>query len=238
MHFPTLLISLALSTAAAAKGQGQTKVLSTEDQCREQFALQKFVAFASNTTQVSMVTKGNATKTADLEAKASAAQSQLTALQSNSTLQSSCEIIDAQLKTEDQCQQTFVLQRFVAFAANTSLVASATSNNATKIANIELKASDAANKLQELTSNSTLQAQCPAVMQKDECSAMKGLEKFVSLANNQTKLDAITKGNTTKEAEIKASAAKAQTQLDAMTGNATFVAACDALNASDSEFEI
>jgi hypothetical protein len=67
-------------------------------------------------------------------------------------------------------------------------------------------------------------------MQKDECQAMKSLAKFVALANNQTKLDKVTKGNTTKEDEIKAKAVTAQDKLTAMQGNATFVAACDALD--------
>jgi hypothetical protein len=94
---------------------------------------------------------------------------------------------------DDQCQQTFMLQRFVKFAANMTQVASATKNNATKIAAIELKASDAAVKLQTLQSNSTLQSACPAVMQEDECKAMNGLTKFVALANNATQLDKVTK---------------------------------------------
>ena len=61
---------------------------------------------------------------------------------------------------------------------------------------------------------------------------MDKLEKFVSVANNSTKLNEITKGNATKAAEIQAMAAKAQTKLTAMQGNATFVQACDALKAS------
>ena len=59
------------------------------------------------------------------------------------------------------------------------------------------------------------------------------LQKFVDVANNQTKLDALAKGNTTKEAEIKAKAATAQTKLTAMQSNATFTAACTALENSD-----
>jgi hypothetical protein len=66
-------------------------------------------------------------------------------------------------------------------------------------------------------------------MQKDECNIAKGLAKFVSNANNQTKLDKMTKGNATKEAEIKNQAAKAQTSLDMMESNTTFMTACDNL---------
>ena len=58
---------------------------------------------------------------------------------------------------------------------------------------------------------------------------MNKLQKFVDVANNQTKLDMVAKGNTTKEAGIKAKAAKAQTKLTAMTSNATFMAACAAI---------
>ena len=112
-------------------------------------------------------------------------------------------------------------------------VASATNNNATKIAAIELKASDAASKLETLTSNSTLQAACPAVMQEDECKAMDGLMKFVKLANNQTKLEQITKGNETKVAKIQAQGKMAEMKLDAMQSNATFMAACAALNETE-----
>jgi hypothetical protein len=139
---------------------------------------------------------------------------------------SACAVIDAQAAENDQCQETFALQRFVKFAANSTAVATATKNNATKIANIQSEASKASTKLQTLTSNSTLQSACPAVMQKDECKIMKKLQKFVDVANNQTKLDMVTKGNTTKEAGIKAKAAKAQTKLTAMTSNATLMAAC------------
>ena len=146
-----------------------------------------------------------------------------------------CQVVFAQEAEDDKCQETFLLQKFVAFAANTTAVASATKNNATKIADIELKASDAANKLQVLQSNSTLQAACPAVMQKDECQFMDGLMKFVKLANNQTKLEKITKGNETKVAEIQAKGKVAQMKLSALQGNATFMAACAALNGSVTE---
>jgi len=142
-----------------------------------------------------------------------------------------CAVIDAAQKEEDMCQETFALQAFVKFAANETAVASKTDNNATKIADIQLKASQAAAKLDTLTSNSTLQAACAAVMQKDICKFMDGLMKLIATANNQTKLDEITKGNTTKEDKIKAEATEAQTKLTEMQSNATLVSACNALKA-------
>jgi hypothetical protein len=174
---------------------------------------------------------GNTTKADDIKARATAAQPTLDSLTSNSTLMTNCAVIDAAQKEEDMCQETFALQAFVKFAANETAVASKTNNNATKIADIQLKASQAAAKLDILTSNSTLQAACPAVMQKDTCKFMDGLMKFIATAKNQTKLDEITKGNTTKEDKIKAEATKAQTRLAELQNNATLVSACNALNA-------
>jgi hypothetical protein len=235
MHFQSLVISLLLATSVAAKGNKthETKTLSEKGECKEMTKLNALVELAANTTRLDRVTKNNATKIAEIQAKASTASTTLQTLQSNSTLMAACAVIDAQEAEDNGCQETFALQRFVKFAANSTAVATATNNNATKIADIQLKASKAAAKLVTLTSNSTLQADCPAVMQKDECKIMKTLQKFVDVANNQTKLDKLTKGNTTKEAEIKARAATAQTKLTAMQSNATFTAACTALEASE-----
>lgn len=142
-----------------------------------------------------------------------------------------CAIIDAAQAEENSCQETFALQDFMKFASNTTAVAGKTNNNQTEIDAIAAQATKAQTKLTELTSNSTLQAACPAVMQKDQCKAMDGLMKLVATANNQTLLEAKTKGNTTKEDKIKAQAVKVQTKLDAMMNNATFMAACSAISA-------
>lgn len=78
---------------------------------------------------------------------------------------------------------------------------------------------------------------------------MVELQKTIDTANNSTKLAAKTKGyvirlpdphsltyivtsNSTKEAEYKAKATKAQTKLDAMTSNTTLVDACTALTSA------
>jgi outer membrane protein OmpA-like peptidoglycan-associated protein len=231
MHLQSLVVSLLLATSAATKGNQieSTKAVSESGQCKEMVKLNKLVELASNTTKLDAITKNNATKIAEIQAKASTASTTLKTLESNSTLVSACAVINAQAAEKDQCQETFALQRFVKFAANSTAVATATQNNATKIANIQSEASNASTKLQTLTSNSTLQAACPAVMQKDECDMMKMLQKFVDVANNQTKLNIVAKGNTTKEAEVKAKAAKVQTKLTAMMSNATFMAACAVL---------
>ncbi|KUJ14966.1 uncharacterized protein LY89DRAFT_588749 [Mollisia scopiformis] len=170
MQLQSVLFSLFLATAVVAKGDGN-KTLSTAGECKEMKSLNKLVELASNTTKLDKVTKNNATKIAEIQAKASDASTQLDTLQSNSTLMSACAVIDAEAAEEDQCQETF-------------------------------------------------------------CKFMDGLQKFVDVANNQTKLDKLTDGNTTKEADIKAKAATAQTKLTAMQSNSTLVSACDALKTS------
>lgn len=231
MQLQSVLLSLFLATAVVAKGNGN-KTLSTADECQQMKKLNGLVELAANTTKLDKVTKGNATKAAEIQAKASAASTELSTLQSNTTLVSACAVINAAQDEEDQCQETFILQKFVAFAANSTAVSAVTKDNATKAAEIQTKASAASTKLAELTSNSTLQAACPAVAQKDECKMMSGLQKFVDVANNQTKLDKLTKGNTTKEDSIKAKAEVAQTKLTALMSNSTLVSACQALETS------
>lgn len=231
MQLHSVVFSLFLATAVVANGKGN-KTLSTAGECKEMRSLNKLVELAANTTKLDEITKNNATKVAAIQAKASTASTKLQTLQSNATLMSACAVINAEAAEEDQCQETFMLQKFVAFAANSTAVATATKNNATKAAEIQSKASQASTKLAELTSNSTLQAACPAVMQKDECKMMDGLQNFVDVANNQTRLDKLAKGNTTREDEIKAKAAMAQTKLTAMKSNSTLVSACAALKTS------
>ena len=226
MQLQSILFSFLLVTSAAAKGN---KAVSEKSQCKQIRKLQKFVDLASNTTRLQEVTNNNATKVAQLQTEASAAATQLTTLQSNATLVSDCAIINASEDQEDRCEETFELQAFITFASNTTALAAKTDNNATKIAAIQAKASTAATKLQALTSNSTLQAACPAILQKDQCKGMKQLEKFIAKANNQTVLDKATKGNSTKADKIKAEAVQAQAKLTELQSNTTFMDACAAL---------
>jgi hypothetical protein len=212
MQLTSLLVTIFLASNVAAKGDGVMKVMSDAGMCKMLRKENQLIALANNQTMLESITKGNTTKQDEIKTKAQEAQTQLTMMQSNQTLMATCEVINAQVAEEDQCTQSFILQKFVAFAANETAVATVTQNNASKIADIQLKASQAAAKLDVLNSNTTLQADCPAVFQKDECKFMNGLMKFVSFANNQTMLDMVTK-------------------LTAMQSNATMVAACDALKA-------
>ncbi|KAH7369565.1 hypothetical protein BKA65DRAFT_1437 [Rhexocercosporidium sp. MPI-PUGE-AT-0058] len=226
MQLQSILFSLLLTTSVAAKAD---KPISEKSQCKQIRKLQKFVDLASNTTKLQELTNNNATKVAQLQAEASTASTQLTSLQSNATLISACAVINASQEQEDRCEETFKLQAFIAFASNTTALAAKTNNNATKIASIQAKASTAATKLQSLMGNSTLQAACPTILQKDECKGMMQLAQFVAKVNNQTVLDKVTKGNSTKADKIKTEAVQAQAMLTELQSNKTFMDACKAL---------
>ncbi|RAL64487.1 hypothetical protein DID88_001963 [Monilinia fructigena] len=161
----------------------------------------------------------DATRAMAIQAKASAASTKLTELQSNSTLMTQCAAIDGEIMTNATCTQQFLLQKFVDFAANETLVSQAVNNDMTKTAEVQLKASAAASKLQQLQSNATLQAACPAVFMADECKMLVALKRFADFGMNSTKLEKVTMGNETKITSIKAAAGVAEMQVMMLEAN-------------------
>lgn len=61
---------------------------------------------------------------------------------------------------------------------------------------------------------------------KSQCKQMAKLTKLMDVANNQTKLDKITDGNTTKADAIKAKAQEKMADLTTLQSNTTLMAAC------------
>jgi hypothetical protein len=115
MQFQSLIVPLLLAASVAAKphnGTEPTKPVSENKECKEIASMTKLVELASNTTKLDEITKNNATKIAEIQAKASMASTTLKNLESNSTLMSACAVIDAQEAENDQCQETFALQRY------------------------------------------------------------------------------------------------------------------------------
>jgi len=137
MQFSALFFSLLLSTAVIAKGN-KTKAVTDKSLCKEMATLTKLVDLAANTTKLDDKTKNNATKIAEIQAKASDASTQLSTMSSNATLVSTCAVMSAAEKTEDQCDKMESLQKLVSLAANTTKLADTTKNNATKIAEIQV----------------------------------------------------------------------------------------------------
>lgn len=62
-----------------------------------------------------------------------------------------------------------------------------------------------------------------------QCWEVQRWGTLVDLANNQTRLDRVSHGNSTIAAAIQAKAAEVKTQLDSLNGNRTLTGVCDRL---------
>ncbi|EPE06852.1 hypothetical protein F503_03279 [Ophiostoma piceae UAMH 11346] len=132
--------------------------------------------------------------------------------------------------TKSQCKQIAKLTALVDLASNTTALEAKAKNNATKVENIQAKASDAVASLATLTTNSTLMDACAQIASveamDDACSSMAKFESLIALAANTTALDDKTKNNATKAASIVAKASSAATKLDALASNTTLTQYC------------
>lgn len=102
MQFSTVFLSLLAATAVIAKGNISTKAVTDKSLCKEMTSLAKLVDEAQNTTKLATKTKNNQTKIDNIVAKASKAAVQLDTLQSNTTLVSTCAVINAAAQTKAQ----------------------------------------------------------------------------------------------------------------------------------------
>ncbi|KAL2063898.1 hypothetical protein VTL71DRAFT_4392 [Oculimacula yallundae] len=229
MQLQFFLVSLLVATSAAADG---AKPTSEKAQCNKIRKLERMIQTAANATLLQRVTHNDTAKMEAFQAKAKTAATELPTLTSNTTLVANCAIRNAARQLQNGCFETAELQAFIAFAGNATAVAQKSRNNTERAAKIQAKLPKATAELQTLMSNATLQAACPAIFQKEECKDMLRTERFIQRASNQTVIDNATKGNSTKADRIKKEVAQAQTQLDALKGNATFMAACAALGMS------
>lgn len=183
MQFTSLFVSLLLSTAVVAKGGNKTKAVTDKSLCKEMASLTKLVSLASNETKLAAKTKNNATKIADIQSKASLAATQLSTMESNTTLVSTCATISAAEATKDDCKTISQLQKLVSLAANETKLADKTKNNATKIASIKDKATTAQTKLDAMTSNTTLVDACASITAAKEATKSSGTFKLDSSTN-------------------------------------------------------
>lgn len=104
MQFSAVFLSLLAATAVVAKGNS-TKPVTDKSLCKEMNKLEKLVDQAQNTTKLASKTNNNQTKIDNIVAKASAAAIQLDAMQANTTLVSTCAVIDAAQMTKKQCNK-------------------------------------------------------------------------------------------------------------------------------------
>lgn len=183
MLFTNLLVSFLLSSVVYAKGNKTTKAVTDKSLCKEMASLTKLIDLASNTTKLDTKTHSNATKVAEIQAKASDASTKLATMQSNTTLVSTCAVISAAQATEDDCKSIKSMQNLVDLAGNTTALASKTKNNETKMAAIQAKASSAATKLATLTSNTTLTDACSTIAAKKAAEKGMFIEHLLDVTN-------------------------------------------------------
>ena len=109
MQFTNVLLSLLLSSAVMAKGGNRTakadKPVNEKSLCRDMAQLTQLVNLAANTTKLETKTKGNATKIAEIQAKASAASTELATMSSNTTLVAACAIVEAENQLQSDCRE-------------------------------------------------------------------------------------------------------------------------------------
>ncbi|KAI0121367.1 hypothetical protein BJ170DRAFT_143168 [Xylariales sp. AK1849] len=129
------------------------------DSCDSIAKMEKMIATAANTTKLNTEFKGNATKISSFTAKASAAATKLSALQSNSSLTDFCST----QTTLASCKTMTQLQKEIAMAGNTTALDAKFKGNSTKITKFTAQAAKAQTKLDALMSNSTLMATCASL---------------------------------------------------------------------------
>lgn len=187
MKFLSALV-LAMASVAIAKDGNNTDGTSTKSQCKQVSKLTKLMDIAGNSTKLDKVTKGNATKAADIQAMASQMSTKLTELQSNTTLMTACDQIFAVQDTEDACDKMQGLQKLNALIANQTALDEKTKGNTTKADAIKAKAQEKAADLTAMESNTTLTSFCAGFSDKQSCKAMAKLAKEQEFAANTTAL--------------------------------------------------
>lgn len=228
MKFLSALV-LAMASVAIAKDGNNTDGTSTKSQCKQVSKLTKLMDIAGNSTKLDKVTKGNATKAADIQAKASQMSTKLTELQSNTTLMTACDQIFAVQDTEDACDKMQGLQKLNALIANQTALDEKTKGNTTKADAIKAKAQEKAADLTAMESNTTLTSFCAGFSDKQSCKAMAKLAKEQEFAANTTALNAKFNGDADKISKFQAKLTSKAAKVNALMSNSTLMDTCNSL---------
>lgn len=244
MQLSSILLTLVAAAAVTARGHSNStmspgmdggkssdKADSDRQKCESIHRMQTLVELAANTTRLDRMTHSNATRTSEIEAKASSAAAALPSLEANATLMATCSAMFAMEDTMDDCERMWRIQREDAWAANATALADKFKNNQTKIDAFKAKAAEKSASLAPLTSNTTLTSICAAAETMGQCGKMKALEREVKWAGNDTLLADKFHNDQTKIDQFKAEAATAQVKLSAMQANTTLAGICQSATA-------
>jgi hypothetical protein len=142
-------------------------------------------------------------------------------------------------KLQRECDEIFFLERLEGLVANSTALAEATHNNATKIGELQAKASQDAPKLAALKANHTLIVECEILAAEEklehDCFELLKLEHFLKFAANFTEVSNQAKNNATRISEIAAEASTSATKLQQLQSNATLVSLCFIVDAHERE---
>ena len=134
--------------------------------CKKMRKLTALSQIAANQTKLDAWVAEGKLDTAEVDAikaKAANATAELQTMQSNTTLAGECAVVDAEHKTVQQCKQMKKLTKLAALAGNDTAMAAFEQKkglNETGIEKLKAKVAEAATKLQEMQSNTTLTDFC------------------------------------------------------------------------------
>lgn len=143
----------------------------SEASCRRMLFLERRTTIVANETLLSQVTHGNTTRETELKEEVSKSVTELTILQTNTTLLEFCAVF----QTRSDCQEMKKLQAEVNLAHNTTKLSHKLDGNTTRISEYQKQAAKASTKLNKLLSNSTLVSYCKTEMS----STIMGLGGFL-----------------------------------------------------------
>ncbi|KAI1861827.1 hypothetical protein JX265_009330 [Neoarthrinium moseri] len=229
MQLTNVFVSFLFASAVSAKGN-KNGTDSVQAQCAQMAKLTQQVDLAANETKLANKFDNNQTAIDAFKAKVADKQAKLNTLSSNTTLTEACAVVFAHAQSVQACSKIQDWEQQIALAANDTKLTSKFDGNTTKIDAFKAKASSAATKLADMTSNSTLTTFCSVQQTVQECRAMSQLQKAVAMASNTTALQAKFDGNQTKIDKFTAKAAKAQSKLDALMANSTLMSTCSSLS--------
>ncbi|KAF1994678.1 hypothetical protein P154DRAFT_366472 [Amniculicola lignicola CBS 123094] len=148
------------------KNHNGTKGNSINKQCKTLNKLEKLTALASNQTKLdAMIANGKLddAEVTELKAKAANATAELQTMMANSTLVSTCLVVDAHQKAVSECKTMSKWEKWAAMAGNTTAITALATKkglNATQTTKLEEKIANATAKLQTMMANTTLVDLC------------------------------------------------------------------------------
>ncbi|KAK8085924.1 hypothetical protein PG994_000898 [Apiospora phragmitis] len=136
-------------------------VAREKGQCGHMKFAEKMIAMAGNDTALQAKFKNNQTKIDAFKSKATAAQADLSAMQSNATLTSFCSVEN----TKQECRKMNMLQKTTELAKNQTALDAKFNGDETKVKAFQDKAAKWQTQLDAMMANSTLMDTCKTLNQ-------------------------------------------------------------------------